>query len=648
MSSSGIDSFLQNKVKTIVERQIQAVFIGHRAKEAKQVLKLSPPAIIKTDRESLRSLLEPELEAITAALAPSAGKDKTKQVVEEILREYGNTLVMVAKPFRYVSKYSEAAEQIAMDYRAPRPDTGFTVIHIGSPSLLVIYKKGTGLVTANAYNRRIRTILNTSLRLLDTQITNIINRALEDYNKGKKRPISSESIIAKVSKELGRQPKANKKDFVDKIVTSLLQQGISGKTEAAKLKNAKSIANKAWRNFAERTSNLVFTKVRTEVSGLTPSIRSTPVSRKNRTKYAGQDLTPLGEQGTGSISIQDVKLIQNAVHSALAEAQEDFLEKRTRYRNKAARDFTKTLLGDMAVAETELAKKAMGTDEVLNKFILRRVHDLASRFGKELIIQTSLDESSSYDAINISKIFKGKISIGITESGAARLSVEEINLLRDTARRIEEQVSTWLFNNAPKLSIGKNFDEMAGAFLDKKFYKNGKLRFPNYKSKSSGALKHKTVVPGPGHKAIMIPLPVSPGKRVGRSNAVLDDYVAEEARGGPNQVQLGEPSVQTSLEVVKAVLQRDLVEQVKRNMVRPKLQLRTGRFAESVRLVEATQGVSGLVSLKYTYRLYPYQTFEPGWKQGSVQRDPRKIISQSIRELVAPLVRDKFRSIRVE
>lgn len=648
MSSSGIDSFLQNKVKTIVERQIQAVFIGHRAKEAKQVLKLSPPAIIKTDMESLRSLLEPELEAITEALKPRIGREKTKKVIDDIAREYGNAIHMVAKPFRTSHGYSAAAEQIALDYRAPTPEVNFTVLGTLEPNSIIIYKKGTGIVTANSYNRKIRAILNVALRILDSRFVEILDLALKGYNEDRTRPIKSENIVAKVSKDLGRQPKANKKDFIDKIVASLLQQGISGRTEAAKLKNAKSIANKAWRAFAERTSNLVFTRVRTNVSDLTASVGTSVVSRRNITKYAGQDLTPLGERGSGSITSMDMRAIERAVYDALMEAQEDFGEKRVRYRNKAARDFTKTLLGGMAVAETELAKKAMGTNEVLNKLILRRVHDLASRFGKELIIQTSLDESSSYDAINISKIFKGKISIGITESGAARLSVEEINLLRDTARRIEEQVSTWLFNNAPKLSIGKNFDEMAGAFLDKKFYKNGNLRFPNYKSKSSGALKHKTVVPGPGQKAIMIPLPVSPGKRVGRSNAVLDDYVAEEARGGPNQVQLGEPSVQTSLEVVKAVLQRDLVEQVKRNMVRPKLQLRTGRFAESVRLVEATQGVSGLVSLKYTYMLYPYQTFEPGWRQGSVQRDPRKIISQSIRELVAPLVRDKFRSIRVE
>ena len=34
----------------------------------------------------------------------------------------------------------------------------------------------------------------------------------------------------------------------------------------------------------------------------------------------------------------------------------------------------------------------------------------------------------------------------------------------------------------------------------------------------------------------------------------------------------------------------------------------------------------------------PYETFEPGNKQGSVQRDPRKIIGASIRELAMAIL----------
>jgi len=40
-------------------------------------------------------------------------------------------------------------------------------------------------------------------------------------------------------------------------------------------------------------------------------------------------------------------------------------------------------------------------------------------------------------------------------------------------------------------------------------------------------------------------------------------------------------------------------------------------------------------SIAYTYQLSPYQTFEPGFKQGSPDRDPRKLIDLSIREIAA-------------
>ena len=46
----------------------------------------------------------------------------------------------------------------------------------------------------------------------------------------------------------------------------------------------------------------------------------------------------------------------------------------------------------------------------------------------------------------------------------------------------------------------------------------------------------------------------------------------------------------------------------------------------------------GLQSVDYTYRRNPYETFEPGNKQGSTTRDPRKIIGASIRELATSIL----------
>ena len=50
--------------------------------------------------------------------------------------------------------------------------------------------------------------------------------------------------------------------------------------------------------------------------------------------------------------------------------------------------------------------------------------------------------------------------------------------------------------------------------------------------------------------------------------------------------------------------------------------------------------------IDYTYMKYPYQTFEPGFAQGSIKRDPRRIIGESVREIAQSIMGDKFLHIR--
>ena len=70
-------------------------------------------------------------------------------------------------------------------------------------------------------------------------------------------------------------------------------------------------------------------------------------------------------------------------------------------------------------------------------------------------------------------------------------------------------------------------------------------------------------------------------------------------------------------------------------MEAPGLINRTERFASSVKILDVIQTPKGYPSFGYTYLKYPYQTFEPGQKQGSVDRDPRRLIDRTIREIAA-------------
>lgn len=75
------------------------------------------------------------------------------------------------------------------------------------------------------------------------------------------------------------------------------------------------------------------------------------------------------------------------------------------------------------------------------------------------------------------------------------------------------------------------------------------------------------------------------------------------------------------------------------------LNYRSGRFAESARVDKMSQSREGMITAFYRYMKNPYQTFEPGFKQGSPRsRDPKLLISKSIREIAATRVSNQLRA----
>lgn len=83
-----------------------------------------------------------------------------------------------------------------------------------------------------------------------------------------------------------------------------------------------------------------------------------------------------------------------------------------------------------------------------------------------------------------------------------------------------------------------------------------------------------------------------------------------------------------------------LPKQVAQNMGRPALENQTGRFANSVNVINATRA-GDVTNIDYTYNREIYGVFEGG-RQYPKGYDPRPLIERSIRELASAKVATKF------
>lgn len=107
-----------------------------------------------------------------------------------------------------------------------------------------------------------------------------------------------------------------------------------------------------------------------------------------------------------------------------------------------------------------------------------------------------------------------------------------------------------------------------------------------------------------------------------------------------------------SLTNLKNLLDAQLQDVVSANMGdgnnRDILNYRTGRFASSVKVEKLSQSRDGMIAAFYTYMKYPYATFSAGGRQQyPASRDPKLLISKSIREIAAETVSNRLRAVLI-
>jgi len=91
-----------------------------------------------------------------------------------------------------------------------------------------------------------------------------------------------------------------------------------------------------------------------------------------------------------------------------------------------------------------------------------------------------------------------------------------------------------------------------------------------------------------------------------------------------------------------------LPQMVAAQMTSPRLRFRTGRLANSVRVDNITQGPRGGNTLIETsYATDPYGTYAPGGKKFTRDRDPERLVKQSVRAIATGIVGARF-NIKVD
>jgi len=200
----------------------------------------------------------------------------------------------------------------------------------------------------------------------------------------------------------------------------------------------------------------------------------------------------------------------------------------------------------------------------------------------------------------------GKVNIG--KDAAFEKAVKKA--FRDFATEYKDTLIDEKGSSTLKQKITRTMLENIGAG------KNIKIKSKDIKA--SRKTKHATSITG--NKQKVGPAKIVPGGKIKRA---------------PKRKTTSTGFSQTKL---YAALSARINSVVAKNMGEPALNYQTGRFAGSVKITDVTATPQGFPSIGYTYQLYPYQTFEPGFQQGDPDRDPRKLIDRSIREIAAQMV----------
>jgi hypothetical protein len=282
-----------------------------------------------------------------------------------------------------------------------------------------------------------------------------------------------------------------------------------------------------------------------------------------------------------------------------------------------------------AVSQVQIASSVSGLDDSTKKLLL---HNLASSAFKGDISSIEYREisrlitKSSQIVTKAGKLTADYVSVISFQSGKENIAdSKEEKALKTAYRSFLKGITPELLNMEGSSSLKQKANKVVIAKF-KTSNKNVKV--------SSKALSHK----------LSTKTSVTTKPKLKKGKAVITQ--PSSPRKSKRKTQASPAG--SMLEMI-GMINKELPNTVRRNMQEPALVNRTGRFAESTRVTDITQTPKGLPSIGYTYQRDPYQVFEEGssgaWSNG--QRDPRKLIDKSIREIAVKMAIGRFYTRRV-
>jgi hypothetical protein len=129
------------------------------------------------------------------------------------------------------------------------------------------------------------------------------------------------------------------------------------------------------------------------------------------------------------------------------------------------------------------------------------------------------------------------------------------------------------------------------------------------------------------------------GKR--KTRGVRDDTLPKDVVPKKSST----PGVSGTPLALIGIFNKELPATLRKNMREPALNYRSGRFAQSVKVMDVISTPKGYPSFGYRYDTNPYQVFEMGrgaqpW--ATPERDPRSLIDYSMREIAAKYAIGRF------